>query len=45
MTEMMKIARAALERYHDVVVDEDGTLTFAHGGVVCAVQGLSLIHI
>jgi hypothetical protein len=42
MTEMMKIARAALERYHDVVVDEDGTLTFAHGGVVCAVQGTDL---
>ena len=42
MTEMLKIARAALERYHDVVVDEDGTLTFAHGGVVCAVQGTDL---
>ena len=42
MTEMMKIARAALERYHDVTVDDDGTLTFAHGGVVCAVQGIEL---
>ena len=42
MTEMLKIARAALERYHDVTVDEDGTLTFAHGGVVCAVQGTDL---
>ena len=42
MTEMLKIARAALERYHDVTVDDDGTLTFAHGGVVCAVQGTEL---
>ena len=42
MTEMLKIARAALERYHDVTVDEDGTLTFAHGGVVCALQGTDL---
>jgi hypothetical protein len=39
---MIEIARAALERYHDVTVDEDGTLTFAHGGVVCAVQGTDL---
>ena len=23
-------------------VDDDGTLTFAHGGVVCAVQGTEL---
>jgi len=42
VTETLKIARAALERYHDVVVDADGTLTFAHGGVVCAVQGTEL---
>ena len=42
MTEMLKIARAALERYHDVEVDEDGSVTFAHGGVVCAVQGVQL---
>lgn len=35
-------ARAALESYHDVTVDDDGALTFAHGGVVCAVQGLEL---
>jgi hypothetical protein len=32
----------ALERYHDVTVDDDGALTFAHGGVVCALQGLEL---
>jgi hypothetical protein len=35
-------AREALEQYHDVQVDTDGALTFAHGGVVCAVQGLQL---
>ena len=40
--DMLGIARAALERYHDVTVDPDGALTFAHGGVVCAVQGLEL---
>ena len=40
--EMLDVARAALERYHDVTVDDDGALTFAHGGVVCAVQGTEL---
>jgi hypothetical protein len=40
--EMLDVARAALERYHDVTVDDDGALTFAHGGVVCAVQGTDL---
>jgi hypothetical protein len=42
VTEMLKTAQAALERYHDVRVDDDGALTFAHGGVVCAVQGTEL---
>ena len=42
MKEMLEIARAALERYHEVQVDDDGALTFAHGGVVCAVQGTEL---
>jgi hypothetical protein len=42
MTQMLDVARTALERYHDVTVDDDGTLTFAHGGVVCAVQGTEL---
>jgi len=42
MKEMLHIARTARERYHDVTVDDDGTLTFAHGGVVCAVQGTEL---
>jgi hypothetical protein len=36
------VARTALENYYDVTVDEDGALTFAHGGVVCAVQGMQL---
>jgi hypothetical protein len=40
--EMLDVARAALERFHDVIVDDDGALTFAHGGVVCALQGLEL---
>jgi hypothetical protein len=39
---MLDVARAALERYHDVTVVDDGTLSFAHGGVVCAVQGTEL---
>jgi hypothetical protein len=39
---MLDVARAALERYHDVAVDDDGALTFAHGGVVCALQGIEL---
>ena len=42
LDEMIDRARAALERYHDVRVDDDGALTFAHGGVVCAVQGTEL---
>ncbi len=41
-TQMLDVARIALERYHDVAVDDDGTLTFAHGGVVCALQGTEL---
>ena len=39
---MIDVARRALEQYHDVTVDDDGALTFAHGGVVCAVQGIQL---
>ena len=42
MTITMDVAQAALENYYDVTVDEDGALTFAHGGVVCAVQGMQL---
>jgi hypothetical protein len=39
---MLDVARVALERYHDVTADADGSLTFAHGGVVCALQGVEL---
>lgn len=39
---MLGVARAALENYHDVTADDDGSLTFAHGGVLCVVQGLEL---
>ena len=42
ITDMLGVARAALERFHDVEVDADGAITFAHGGVVCAVQGVEL---
>jgi hypothetical protein len=42
VTAMLDIAKAALERYHDVTIDDDSALTFAHGGVVCAVQGTEL---
>jgi hypothetical protein len=38
----LEVARRALERYHDVEVGEDGALTFAHGGVLCVVQGTEL---
>jgi hypothetical protein len=40
--EMLDVARVALERFHDVTVEDDGALTFAHGGVVGALQGLEL---
>lgn len=35
-------ARAALEIYHDVRVDDDGALSFQHSGVPCAVQAMQL---
>jgi hypothetical protein len=40
--DMLNVARAALENFHDVTADDDGALTFAHGGVLCVVQGLEL---
>ncbi len=42
INEGLDTARVALERYHDVRVDEDGALTFRHGDVPCAVQGIQL---
>lgn len=38
----LETARLALEKYHDVRVDDDGALTFRHGDVPCAVQGIQL---
>ena len=42
ITGMLVTARGALERFHDVQADDDGALTFAHGGVLCVVQGTEL---
>jgi hypothetical protein len=39
---LLDTARDALERYHDVHVDDDGALTFRHGDVPCALQGMRL---
>jgi hypothetical protein len=39
---MLATARDALERYLDVNVDDDGALTFRHGEVPCALQGMQL---
>lgn len=38
----LETARQALEKFHDVRVDDDGALTFRHGDVPCAVQGIQL---
>ncbi len=35
-------AKDALERFHEVHVDDDGALTFRHAEVPCAVQGFEL---
>ncbi|ALE84559.1 hypothetical protein [Pseudonocardia sp. HH130629-09] len=42
ITGMLAIAKGALERFHDVTAADDGALTFAHGGVLCVVQGTEL---
>lgn len=39
---LMAKAREALEMYHEVIVDDDGTLTFWHAEVPCAVQAMLL---
>lgn len=41
-TELLARTREALELYHDVTADEDGSLTFRHGEVPCAVQAMQL---
>lgn len=40
--ELLARARASLERYLEVSVDDDGTLTFSHAGVPCVVQATRL---
>lgn len=40
--ELLDAARAALERYQEVQVDDDGALTFRHSDVPCAVQAVEL---
>jgi hypothetical protein len=42
MRETLELARVALERYVEVTVDDDGAMTFRHGDVPCALQGLEL---
>ena len=37
-------AREALEQFVDVHVDDDGALSFRHGDVPCAVQGIELVE-
>jgi hypothetical protein len=39
---LLTAAKAALERYHEVHVDDDGALTFRHNEVPCAVQAMQL---
>ncbi|WP_185061203.1 hypothetical protein [Pseudonocardia eucalypti] len=39
---MLDTARQALERFHEVRVDDDGALSFRHGDVPCALQGIEL---
>ncbi|MDQ4105372.1 MAG: hypothetical protein M3186_17285, partial [Actinomycetota bacterium] len=41
--ELLNAARRALERYQDVKVDNDGSLTFQHSEVPCAVQAVELV--
>jgi hypothetical protein len=42
--ELLDAARRALERYQDVTVDDDGSLSFQHSEVPCAVQAVELLE-
>ncbi len=42
--ELLDAARTALERFQDVTVDDDGSLTFRHSEVPCAVQAVELVE-
>jgi hypothetical protein len=39
---VLDTAKQALERFHEVRVDDDGALSFRHGEVPCALQGVEL---
>lgn len=39
---MLATAKDALERFHEVREDDDGALSFRHGEVPCALQGVEL---
>ncbi|WP_028925269.1 hypothetical protein [Pseudonocardia acaciae] len=39
---MLATAKDALERFHEVREDDDGALSFLHGEVPCALQGVEL---
>jgi hypothetical protein len=39
---MLDTAKKALERFHEVRLDDDGALSFLHGEVPCALQGVEL---
>ncbi|MEO6881859.1 MAG: hypothetical protein ABI181_13060 [Mycobacteriaceae bacterium] len=40
--EVLDAARSALQGYVDVTTDDDGSLSFLHSGVPCAVQAVEL---
>ncbi|HEY1972893.1 MAG TPA: hypothetical protein VGH89_33430 [Pseudonocardia sp.] len=40
--QMLATAKEALERFHEVREDDDGALSFRHGEVPCALQGVEL---
>ncbi len=42
--ELLNAARTALECYQDVKVDDDGSLSFQHSEVPCAVQAVELLE-
>ena len=39
---LLDTAKEALERFHEVRVDDDGAVSFRHGDVPCALQGVEL---
>jgi len=39
---LLAVAKEALERFHDVREDDDGTLSFGHGEIIAFVQAATL---